>query len=127
MSWKELEALLPHISIVSIVFFGLISRILDYLKHKNTVKLVMKLLVADPNIDKELLKSITQPTTPPFSDFRRGTVLIAMSGACLLFAQNMMDPEYKQALQGLSAFPGLIGLTYIIFYSFSKNNSEIKS
>ena len=120
MGWRELEALLPNLFVVSIVITLLASRLFSYLKNKQATSVVIKLLETNPDIEVETIKSIIQPPSHPLGDLRRGILLIVTGLACVIFALNMMDPEYKKALLGLSAFPGLVGLIYVMFHFLSK-------
>lgn len=120
MGWRELEALLPNLFIVSVVITLLATRFLGYLKNKHNTLLVMKLLETHPDTDIETIKSIIQPQSPRFIDLRRGVLLTGVSLACVIFAQNMMDPEYRASLLGLSAFPGAIGMIYLMFHFLPK-------
>lgn len=123
MGWRELEALLPSILVLSIVITLLASWLFSYLKNKHAVLVVMKLLETRPDIDIGSIKSIIHPPYHPRRDLRRGILLIGISLACILFALSMKDPEYVRSLLGLSAFPGLVGLIYMSFHLFPKDRA----
>ncbi len=127
MGWRELEALLPNLFVVSVFITLLASRLFSYLKNKQATSVVMKLLEIDPDIDTETIKSIMQPSSHPLGDLRRGILLIGIGLACVIFALSMMDPEYKASLLGLSAFPVLVGLIYLMFHFLPKGRMADRS
>ena len=116
MDWRELEALLPNLFVVGVVVVLLASWLFRHLKNKQNASVIMKLLDSQSNIDIGQIRSLLQPPDHALVDLRRGILLLGVSLASAIFAMSMIDPEYRAALLGLSAFPTVIGLIYLVFH-----------
>ncbi|WP_306251716.1 hypothetical protein [Parvularcula sp. IMCC14364] len=70
---------------------------------------------ATGSADPKLIAAITNENIGPNADLRRGILMLALSLAfCLLGLVAQSEIPFL----GLAAFPGLIGMTYIVFHFF---------
>ena len=120
MGWRELDGFTAPVASYPVNPFGLYAVSGAALKWNHDCLNEIKLLEPHPGTESETIKSIIQPQSPRFIDLRRGVLLTGVSLACVIFAQNMMDPEYRASLLGLSAFPGAIGMIYLMFHFLPK-------
>ena len=114
------EDLLIPIIVPLIVFASIVLVIATpfYFRHRNRRILyeaikttVEKTGTADP----KLIDAITNENIGPNGDLRRGILFIALSAAFILL--NYFTDSDGTFL-GIAAFPGLIGLAYIILHFF---------
>ena len=71
----------------------------------------------------EALRELTEALFPPRSDQRRGVLLLSVGVAFVVFAFLVDEGEAVGPLLGLSAFPFLMGLTYLGLSVLNKDKS----
>ena len=83
-------------------------------------------LKTNPNISPEVIREIADQVLRPSSDVKKGLLLIGVSAAILVasfiadFPQNgRMD--LNDMINGIAAFPGVIGIVYLLLAKFDKN------
>ncbi len=113
----SVEILVPLGSFIMIV---LLVAIPFYFKHRNR-RVVFDTLVATVEktgtVDPHLVDAITQDNVGPNADLRRGILLLAIAGGLASLATFSDIPD-DAPLMAIAAFPGLIGLAYVIFHFF---------
>jgi hypothetical protein len=69
----------------------------------------------------EVLQELTNALFPPSSDLRKGIVLCAIGIGFVVFALAIGDEEAVGPLLGVSAFPFLVGIAYLILFRMGRN------
>ncbi|MEP6029033.1 hypothetical protein [Parasphingorhabdus sp.] len=109
---------MPNLFVMGVVITLLASWLFEYLKSRQNKAIVLKILETQSEINIDQIRQIVQPPKDPLSDLRRGVLLLGLGIACAVAAMGMMDPEYRFALLGLSAFPFTIGSIHLLFHFF---------
>lgn len=69
-------------------------------------------------LSPEFIKQLAEPEPGKDKDLRRGLVWIALGVAMLLLAFGVNQPDAIGPMMGSAAFPGLIGVAYLIMWRF---------
>lgn len=70
-------------------------------------------------LDPEFIKELTEPQPHKDRDLRRGLIWIALGIGMLLLSFGVNEPDAIGPMMGSAAFPGLIGVAYLIMWVFS--------
>lgn len=96
-------------------------------------KTVREAISQGKDLTPETIKALGVRPRSPYSDLRRGIVLIAVAVAFLVLgygAQSTVSMHTDEAvgvvapMLGVAAFPGLIGLAYILMHFFLRGKNE---
>ncbi|MCI5045313.1 MAG: hypothetical protein MRY72_11505 [Aquisalinus sp.] len=107
--------------IVPLIVFASITAIIAtpfYFRHRNRRLLyeAIKTSVEETgSADPKLIAAITHDAVGPNADLRRGILMLALAGALVILG---LFADWDVPFLGLAAFPGLIGLAYIVFHLF---------
>ncbi len=71
-------------------------------------------------LSPEFVKQLAEPEPSKDKDLRRGLIWIALGIALLLLAFGVNEPDAMGPMIGSAAFPGLVGLAYLIMWRFGK-------
>jgi len=66
--------------------------------------------------DPALIKAITQQRQHTFADLRKGILFLCAALGLIILGQTISDQPLFGPFLGLAAFPGLIGLAYLLFH-----------
>ena len=112
-------ALFLFITIVIIIALNLTFQ---YLQRRLALETAKRALENHQQVDSSLIEAIVKDKRDASSDLKRGVLLAASSVATMIFSFALGSMGYNQAfkaMMGISAFPGLIGLTYLSFHFLS--------
>ena len=70
----------------------------------------------------EFVEQLLESLNPPGADLRRGLISLAIAGGLLIFALVLGEADAIGPLTGLSAFPFLVGLSYLLIWWLKKND-----
>ncbi|GAB4527169.1 MAG: hypothetical protein Tsb0010_10250 [Parvularculaceae bacterium] len=99
-----------------------------YFNHKNRRTIydaITSVAEKTGNVDAELVRAITNDKIGPNADLRRGVILIAIAGAFVLLGLLVGEQEAVGPMAGVAAFPGLVGIAYILFHFFAPRETVV--
>jgi hypothetical protein len=118
---------------VPIAFFAMIAGIVilpRYFKSQERTKLADTLRIAIEKgqpIPPEMIEAMARDTKPmplpsPDRDLRRGIVWLGMAVGLAAFggAMSFEEPDWLYPMIGIAAFPGFIGLAFIVIALFTR-------
>ena len=124
-------ALMIPIVIPSVMFISLavILCFFFYFRSKNRAQLqatVRQAIEQGQQLTPELLERLGQPVQNRNADLRKGAiaVAIALAFAGLGLGISQEEPDALGPMLGIAAFPFLIGLAYIGFWRFARNDEK---
>lgn len=109
---------------IPIVFFVSITVVFSlwfYFRYKAriaTQETFRLALEKGSELSPEFIKQLAEPEPAKDKDLRRGLVWIALGVAMLLLAFGINDPDAMGPMMGSAAFPGLIGIAYLVMWRF---------
>ena len=92
-----------------------------YFKHKTRMETqrTFRLALEKGNeLSPEFIKQLGEPEPPKDRDLRRGLIWTAVGIATALFAVILDEADAVGPLLGISAFPTLVGVAYLIMWRF---------
>lgn len=110
------------------LFTSLVLIAVFYFNHKNRRTIydaITTVAEKTGNVDAELVRAITNDKVGPNADLRRGVILIAIAAAFVLLGFSVGDAEATGPMAGVAAFPGLVGIAYILFHFFAPRETVV--
>lgn len=107
---------------VAIVLVIALNLTFQYLQRRLALETAKQALENDQEVDPSLIEAIVKDQKEASSDLRKGLLLAVSSVATMIFSGILSSMGYNhafKAMMGVSAFPGLIGLTYLSFHFLS--------
>jgi Na+/H+ antiporter NhaD/arsenite permease-like protein len=92
-----------------------------YFKYKSrmaTQKTFRLALEKGSELSPEFIKQLGEPEPSKDKDLRRGLIWVAIGIAMLLLAFGVNEPDAVGPMMGSAAFPGLVGIAYLIMWRF---------
>ena len=109
------------IPIVMFVSVTVIFCLLFYFKFKARMatQQTFRLALEKGNeLSPEFIKHLGEPEPSKDRDLRRGLIWMALGIAMLILSVAVNEPDAIGPMMGSSAFPGLIGVAYLIMWRF---------
>ncbi len=109
---------------IPIVFFVSVTVVFSlwfYFRYKArmaTQKTFRLALEKGSELSPEFIKQLAEPEPSKDKDLRRGLVWIALGVAMVLLAYGVNEPYAMGPMMGSAAFPGLIGIAYLVMWRF---------
>ena len=109
---------------VPIVFFISTAVIFSFwlyfrFKAREATQKTFRLALEKGNeLTPELIKQMGDPEPHKDKDLRRGLVWMALGIAMVLLAFGVNEPDAMGPMIGSAAFPGLVGVAYLIMWRF---------
>ncbi len=98
--------------IISAFYFNFRKRRMVY----DTIKVAIEKTGA---ADASLIEAIVSDRVGPYADLRKGIILIAVAAAFVVLGFAVGETEATGPLAGVAAFPGLVGIAFIMFHFFA--------
>lgn len=119
------EILVPAIVFSTIIILSILLLGYKYKTKKLFLSMTNDSLKTNPKISPEVIREIADQVLRPSSDVKKGLLLMGVSAAILVgsfiadFPQNgRMD--LNDMINGIAAFPGVIGIVYLLLAKFDK-------
>jgi hypothetical protein len=103
------------ISVAVIFSFWLYFRYKTRLASQKTFRLALE---KGNELTPELVKQLGEPEPSKDRDLRRGLIWLALGIALVIMGFAVNEPEAIGPMTGSAAFPGLIGVAYLIMWRF---------
>lgn len=109
---------------IPIVFFVAVTVVFSlwfYFRYKArmaTQETFRLALERGSELSPEFIKHLAEPESSKDKDLRRGLIWIALGVAMLLLAIGVNEPDAMGPMMGSAAFPGLIGVAYLVMWRF---------
>lgn len=126
IEYKQLVVPIALFFFVSIVMIALINMFFNYLNRRLALETIKVALKKEQPIDRELIEAIVSGKSNNNSDLRMGWLLATVACAFILLGLTLLMLGYKSifvALLGMACFPGLLSMTYLMFYFKAKEKS----
>ena len=111
------------ISIAAAVAFVL-NAFFSYLRNRSNVELLKTHLQAGHPLNAEAMLLINSQSTGSTPDVRKAILLLALGVAAALFSRFMDTPENIDLMLGMSLFPFILGLGYLVSLWIEKSLSD---
>jgi hypothetical protein len=69
-------------------------------------------------LSPEFIKQLGEPEPSKDKDLRRGLVWVAIGIAMVILGAAINEPDAMGPMMGSAAFPGLVGIAYLIMWRF---------
>ena len=92
-----------------------------YFRHReksDTQKTFRLALEKGSELSPEFIKQLGTPEPGKDRDLRRGLIWLAIGISFAIFGFAVDEPDAIGPLLGISAFPGLVGLAYLIMWRY---------
>ena len=73
-------------------------------------------------LSPELIDRLGHPKASKYRDFRLGVIWVAVAIGIALFSFAVPEEEATRPLLGIAAFPGMVGIAYLILNKFAKRD-----
>lgn len=109
---------------IPIVFFVAVTVVFSlwfYFKYKARIATQETFRLAldkGSELSPEFIRQLAEPEPSNDKDLRRGLIWIALGVAMLLLAVGVNEPDAMGPMMGSAAFPGLVGVAYLIMWRF---------
>lgn len=113
------EELIP---IVLFMCVAVVFSLFLFFRHRarqemqNTLRLALD---KGTELSPELIKQLGDPEPHADKDLRRGLIWLALGVAMVLLAFGVNEPDAIGPMMGSAAFPGLVGVAYLIMWKFA--------
>lgn len=99
------------------VFFWLRAR--GRRDMQDTIRLALE---KGHELSPELIDRLGHPKAPKDKDFRLGIIWLAVAIGIAMFSFGIPEEDATGPLLGISAFPCVIGIAYLILHKFAKRD-----
>ena len=76
-------------------------------------------------VDAALVEAIIRDNVGPYADLRKGVILIAVALAFMILGVLVDEQEAVRPMIGVASFPGLVGLSYVLFHFFAPREPTV--
>ncbi|HEY9030058.1 MAG TPA: hypothetical protein VIM93_01750 [Kangiella sp.] len=120
------EILIPAIVFSTIIILSIVLLGYKYKTKKLFLSMTNESLKANPSISPGVIRELANQVLRPTSDIKKGLLLIAVSAAILLGSliadfPNNGNMDLNDLINGIAAFPGVIGIVYLLLAKFDKD------
>ena len=115
------------IPITLFIVIGLVIFVLSLFRYKTrqaTQKTIRLALEKGNGMTPELLASLTEPKHDVSRDMRRGLVSLSIGVGVALFGFILGEEDAVRPLIGLSMFPILIGIAYLVLWQLGQREKQ---
>lgn len=98
----------------------------QYRNRRLIIEVIRLTVERNQTVDAQLVEAIARSAHRPDIDLRRGLLLLATTAAIVVFGHffgQLTRPTLGAAAMGLGAFPGFVGLTYVILYALGRKRA----
>ena len=118
------EMWVPIVLFVAIAFVFAAWIYYRYRSRSELQRTVQVAIDKGQELSPELLDRLGQPRTSGHTDLRRGMISVGLGIAFAIFALVLDEDETIRPLLGLSAFPFVLGVTYLGLWQFAGNKND---
>lgn len=116
--------------IVFIVFASIASIVVaafffNYKKRRVVYDAIKIAIEKTGSVDPALVESIMQENIGPNADLRKGIILIAVAVAFATLGYLIPEEDVIGPMLGVAAFPGFVGVAYVMFHFFAPREPTI--
>lgn len=116
--------------IVFIVFISIASIVMaafyfNYKKRRVVYDAIKTAIEKTGSVDPALVESIMSENIGPNADLRKGIILIAVAAAFGMLGYLIPEENALGPMLGVAAFPGFVGLAYVVFHFFAPREPTI--
>lgn len=120
------EILIPAIVFSTIIILSIVLLGYKYKTKKLFLSMTNESLKTNPSISPGVIRELANQVLRPTSDIKKGLLLIAVSAAILLGSliadfPNNGNMDLNDLINGIAAFPGVIGIVYLLLAKFDKD------
>lgn len=124
MNPNSVDILVPISLILGVVLTLSFSQYLSYRNRKRTLRVLEHALKRDAMPDYQTLEAIAWVKPRRFADFRRGGLFLAIAIGVFAFSFSLGQGSAQSVLQGLTALPAILGVTYLLFHYFTPQDAH---
>ena len=119
------EVLVPFIIFTALAVIIVLAFYFSYKKRRVVYDAIKVAIEKTGSIDPALVEAIIRDNVGPYADLRKGVILIAVAAAFVILGYNIPDDEALRPMIGVASFPGLIGVSYILFHFFAPREPTV--
>ena len=119
------EVLVPFIIFTALAVIIVSAFYFSYKKRRVVYDAIKVAIEKTGSIDPALVEAIIHYNVGPYADLRKGVILIAVAAAFVILGYNIPDDEALRPMIGVASFPGLIGVSYILFHFFAPREPTV--
>ncbi len=119
------EVLVPFIIFTALAVIIVSAFYFSYKKRRVVYDAIKVAIEKTGSIDPALVEAIIRDNVGPYADLRKGVILIAVAAAFVILGYNIPDDEALRPMIGVASFPGLIGVSYILFHFFAPREPTV--
>ena len=117
--------LVPFIIYTALAVIIVSAFYFSYKKRRVVYDAIKVAIEKTGSIDPALVEAIIRDNVGPYADLRKGVILIAVAAAFVILGYNIPDDEALRPMIGVASFPGLIGVSYILFHFFAPREPTV--
>lgn len=112
------EEWIPIVMLISVAAVFIVWFYLKFRSRLETQQTFRLALEKGSELSPEFIKQLAEPEPSKDRDLRRGLIWVALGVAMATFGLTLGEPDATQPLLASSAFPGSIGIAYLIMYFY---------
>ena len=114
--WIGFAAVVGPVILVSLFFW---FRLKARREMQDTIRVALD---KGQDLTPDLIDRLGSPKKPKDRDFRLGIIWLAVAIAIALFSLAVPEEDATGPLLGMAAFPGVIGIAFLILNKFAKQD-----
>ncbi len=114
--WIGFAAVVGPVILVSLFFW---FRLKARREMQDTIRVALD---KGQDLTPDLIDRLGSPKKPKDRDFRLGIIWLAVAIAIALFSFAVPEEDATGPLLGMAAFPGVIGIAFLILNKFAKQD-----
>lgn len=119
------EIFIPLTMFLTIAVIAVAAFHFNYKKRMVVYDAIKTAIDKTGSIDPALVEAIIRDNIGPYADLRKGIILIAIAAAFITLGYCIPDDEAMRPMLGVASFPGLVGVSYVLFHFFAPREATV--
>ncbi len=114
--------LVPVLFVLAIATMPIAAQYFAYRRRRDAMQTVREALEREHPINEAVIKAIVRDQKRPFGELRRGVLFLGFAISGFAFSFFLDAENVAKILRGATIFPATIGLSYLAFHFFLRDD-----